>query len=119
MAATTHKARTPSLDRPAETNGATLATAHADWRNAGYQAFALRVALTIAPIAFWIDTFFTIMVDWPVYLARGSTTSRPRRAGAHVLRRSREIFAGLVVAQVPLRRLSRCRLAPAGSSSSS
>jgi uncharacterized membrane protein YphA (DoxX/SURF4 family) len=35
-----------------------------------YQAFALlRIAFTIAPIAFGLDKFFNVMVDWPVYLA--------------------------------------------------
>jgi uncharacterized membrane protein YphA (DoxX/SURF4 family) len=35
-----------------------------------YQAFALlRIAFTVAPIAFGLDKFFNVMVDWPVYLA--------------------------------------------------
>ena len=34
------------------------------------QAYAiLRAAFTIAPIAFGLDKFFNVMVDWPVYLA--------------------------------------------------
>jgi uncharacterized membrane protein YphA (DoxX/SURF4 family) len=46
------------------------AVAHADWRDARYQAYALlRLAFTVAPIAFGIDKFFNVMVDWPRYLA--------------------------------------------------
>src|SRR3954451_18915446 len=36
----------------------------------GYQAFwMLRIAFTVAPIAFGIDKFANVMVDWPKYLA--------------------------------------------------
>ena len=43
---------------------------HADWRDARYQAFALlRIAFTVAPIAFGLDKFFNVLVDWPIYLA--------------------------------------------------
>jgi hypothetical protein len=39
-------------------------------REAGYQAFVLlRIAFTVAPIAFGLDKFFNVMVDWPIYLA--------------------------------------------------
>src|SRR4051794_29615822 len=45
-------------------------TARADWSDARYQAFALmRLAFTVAPIAFGLDKFFNVMVDWPQYLA--------------------------------------------------
>ena len=37
-------------------------------REAGYQAFVL-LAFTVAPIAFGLDKFFNVMVDWPIYLA--------------------------------------------------
>ena len=38
--------------------------------DAGYQAFLLlRLAFTVAPIAFGVDKFFDVMVDWPQYLA--------------------------------------------------
>jgi uncharacterized membrane protein YphA (DoxX/SURF4 family) len=41
-----------------------------DWGDARYQAFfLLRVAFTVAPIAFGIDKFFNILVHWPDYLA--------------------------------------------------
>jgi uncharacterized membrane protein YphA (DoxX/SURF4 family) len=46
------------------------AVERADWGDARYQAFMLmRVAFTVAPIAFGIDKFFNGMVDWPQYLA--------------------------------------------------
>ena len=35
-----------------------------------YQAFVLlRIAFTVAPIAFGLDKFFNVMVDWEGYLA--------------------------------------------------
>jgi hypothetical protein len=53
-----------SLDR------ADAAGVSADWRDPRYQAFALMwLAFTVAPIAFGLDKFFNVMVDWPVYLA--------------------------------------------------
>jgi DoxX len=39
-------------------------------REAGYQAYVmLRVAFTVAPIAFGLDKFFNVLTDWPRYLA--------------------------------------------------
>jgi uncharacterized membrane protein YphA (DoxX/SURF4 family) len=39
-------------------------------RDAGYQGYLmLRVAFTVAPIAFGLDKFFNVLVDWPIYLA--------------------------------------------------
>jgi hypothetical protein len=71
---------------------ATAEGARANWRDARYQAFALmRLTFTIAPIAFGLDKFFNVMVDWPIYLApwindiaRTSCTSsaRPRSSPA-------------------------------------
>jgi uncharacterized membrane protein YphA (DoxX/SURF4 family) len=41
-----------------------------DLRDPRYQAFALmRLAFCVAPIAFGLDKFFNILVDWPIYLA--------------------------------------------------
>jgi hypothetical protein len=54
----------------ASANGGTGTGASNDWRDPRYQAFALmRLAFTVAPIAFGLDKFFNVMVDWPVYLA--------------------------------------------------
>jgi hypothetical protein len=56
-------------DRAGSANGVP-ADAPADRRDPRYQAFALlRLAFTVAPIAFGLDKFFNLMVDWPTYLA--------------------------------------------------
>ena len=40
------------------------------WNDARYQAFVLlRLAFTVAPIAFGLDKFWNQMVYWPKYLA--------------------------------------------------
>src|SRR5215207_9211433 len=53
--------------------GASAASSRARPRlrgDAGYQAFLmLRIAFAVAPIAFGLDKFFNVMVDWPQYLA--------------------------------------------------
>jgi uncharacterized membrane protein YphA (DoxX/SURF4 family) len=65
-----HQRRHPMsavTDRAAVPTGASRATDHRDGR---YQAFALmRLAFTVAPIAFGLDKFFNVLVDWPQYLA--------------------------------------------------
>ena len=57
-----------ALSRPgAATPGRTLDAVRND---AGYQAFLLlRIAFAVAPIAFGLDKFFNVLVDWPIYLA--------------------------------------------------
>jgi uncharacterized membrane protein YphA (DoxX/SURF4 family) len=68
--ATTAQERIPTHDRIASANGGGAATVPADWRDPRYQAFALlRLAFTVAPIAFGLDKFFNVMVHWPNYLA--------------------------------------------------
>ena len=70
MAATAPQQPTSTYDRAAASNGGRGAVAGADWRDPRYQAFTLlRIALTVAPIAFGLDKFFNVMVDWPNYLA--------------------------------------------------
>jgi hypothetical protein len=62
MSTVTH----PSSSPP----GADAAPVPATRDDAGYQAFMLlRVAFTVAPIAFGLDKFFNVMTDWPQYLA--------------------------------------------------
>src|SRR3954452_23814855 len=66
MAATTRTAprATPERVSPAPRDAA------ADPRDPRYQAFLLlRIAFTVAPIAFGLDKFFNVLVDWPTYLA--------------------------------------------------
>src|SRR3954451_16802532 len=61
---------TASTAAPSTTAPTTRAGARADWSDARFQAFALlRIAFTVAPMAFGLDKFFNVMVDWPQYLA--------------------------------------------------
>jgi uncharacterized membrane protein YphA (DoxX/SURF4 family) len=55
---------------PVSSKNGNVTTARADWRDPRYQAYALmRLAFIVAPIAFGLDKFFNVMVDWPQYLA--------------------------------------------------
>jgi uncharacterized membrane protein YphA (DoxX/SURF4 family) len=90
-----------ALSRPgAATPGRTIAAARND---AGYEAFLLlRIAFAIAPIAFGLDKFFDVMVDWSTYLAPWIDdivpgTARQAMYGIGVI----EIVAGLAVALKP------------------
>jgi hypothetical protein len=71
--------------------------------DAGYQAFLLlRITFAIAPLAFGLDKFFDVMVDWSTYLAPWIDDVVPGSAdqamhGVGVI----EIVAGLVVALEP------------------
>jgi hypothetical protein len=70
----------------------------------GYQAFVmLRVAFAVAPIAFGLDKFFNVLVDWPIYLAPWIDDIAPGSAqdfmyAVGVI----EIAAGVLVAVKPL-----------------
>jgi uncharacterized membrane protein YphA (DoxX/SURF4 family) len=69
----------------------------------GYQAYLLlRLAFTVAPIAFGLDKFFNILVDWTQYLAPWINDILPGDAGdaMHVVG-AIEITAGLLVALKP------------------
>jgi hypothetical protein len=68
-----------------------------------FQAFALlRVAFTVAPIAFGVDKFFNGMVDWEKYLAPWINRLMPGTAHSFMLFVGIvEIVAGLVVAAKP------------------
>jgi uncharacterized membrane protein YphA (DoxX/SURF4 family) len=69
MAATPQQ-HTSTYRQTAPPSVGNVARARADWHDARYQAFALmRLAFTVAPIAFGLDKFFNVMVDWPNYLA--------------------------------------------------
>jgi uncharacterized membrane protein YphA (DoxX/SURF4 family) len=69
----------------------------------GYQAFMLlRVAFAVAPIAFGLDKFFNITVDWTQYLAPWINDILPGDAhDAMHLVGVIEIVAGLAVALKP------------------
>jgi uncharacterized membrane protein YphA (DoxX/SURF4 family) len=69
----------------------------------GYQAFLLlRLAFAVAPIAFGLDKFFNIMVDWTQYLAPWIDDILPGDAhDAMHLVGAIEIVAGVAVALRP------------------
>ncbi|EHN11624.1 hypothetical protein PAI11_15010 [Patulibacter medicamentivorans] len=61
-----------SIDLPADPlpQPRALPASSAVARDAGYQAFLmLRLAFAVAPIAFGLDKFLDVLVDWPIYLA--------------------------------------------------
>jgi len=88
----------------APTGVPTAASVHRDWRNDPVeQAFwLLRIGFTVAPIAFGLDKFFHVLVNWDRYLAPVITRNTPGTAhqvmyAVGVI----EIVAGLVVALRP------------------
>jgi hypothetical protein len=76
---------------------------NAEWHDAHYQAFALlRLAFTVAPIAFGVDKFFNVLVDWPVYLAPWINDIAPGSGQDFMyLVGAIEILAGVAVALKP------------------
>ena len=78
-------------------------TAAADWHDARYQAFVLmRVAFAVAPIAFGLDKFFNVLVDWPIYLAPWIDDLAPGSAQDFMyVVGAIEIVAGVLVALKP------------------
>jgi uncharacterized membrane protein YphA (DoxX/SURF4 family) len=103
MATTTHPDRTSAFDRAAAPTRGTITHDRADWRDARYQAFALmRLAFTVAPIAFGLDKFFNVMVDWPVYLAPWINDIAPGTGQEFMyFVGATEILAGIAVALKP------------------
>ena len=103
MAATTIQERTSAYEHTTSPNGTNGAVARADWRDARYQAFALmRLAFTVAPIAFGIDKFFNVMVHWPNYLAPWINDIAPGTAQQFMyFVGGTEILAGIIVALKP------------------
>src|SRR3954454_5077108 len=86
------------------------ARVHETQRSAGalradpaYQAFTLlRIAFTVAPIAFGLDKFFNVLVDWETYLAPWINRLMPGTAHSFMLLVGIvEIVAGLAVALKP------------------
>jgi uncharacterized membrane protein YphA (DoxX/SURF4 family) len=89
-------------DHPAPPSG-DVAVASADWRDPRYQAFALmRLTFTVAPIAFGIDKFSNVLVDWPTYLAPWINDIAPGSGQDFMyFVGAIEILAGLAVALKP------------------
>jgi len=71
--------------------------------DAGRQAFQmLRFLFTVAPIAFGVDKFFNVLVDWPTYLAPWIDDIAPGSGQDFMYAVGVvEIVAGLVVALKP------------------
>ena len=103
MATTTHHKGATAHAGVASSNGGIGAGSRADWRDPRYQAFALmRVAFTVAPIAFGLDKFFNVLVDWPVYLAPWINDIAPGSAQDFMyFVGATEILAGVIVALKP------------------
>ncbi len=68
-----------------------------------HQAFLLlRTLFTVAPIAFGLDKFFNVLVDWPTYLAPWIDRIVPGSAQqAMYVVGTIEIVAGILVAIMP------------------
>jgi uncharacterized membrane protein YphA (DoxX/SURF4 family) len=103
MAVTSGRQATSRPGRAPSSNGGLASAAPADWRDARYQAFALlRIAFTVAPIAFGLDKFFNVMVEWPTYLAPWINDIAPGSGQDFMyLVGAIEIVAGLAVALKP------------------
>jgi len=72
-------------------------------REAGYQAYLmLRLAFAVAPIAFGLDKFLNVLVDWPIYLAPWINDIAPGSGQDFMyLVGAVEILAGVLVAIKP------------------
>jgi hypothetical protein len=83
--------------------GGDVVPARADWRDPRYQAFSLmRLAFTVAPIAFGLDKFFNVMVQWPNYLAPWIDDIAPGTGQQFMyFVGPTEILAGVIVALKP------------------
>jgi hypothetical protein len=95
----------PAIDQPLAQSPRTGGTAVASLRTAepAYQAFwLLRIAFTVAPIAFGADKFANVMVHWPKYLAPWVNDIVPGTAQQAMYAVGVvEIVAGLVVLLKP------------------
>ncbi len=103
MAATRGQQSTSRPGLAPASNGGVTAGAQADWSDAGYQAFALlRIAFVVAPIAFGLDKFFNVLVEWPTYLAPWINDIAPGSGQDFMyLVGAIEIVAGVAVALKP------------------
>ena len=103
MAAIRGQQPTSRRGHAAALNDGAVSVEHADWRDARYQAFTLlRLAFTLAPIAFGLDKFFNVLVDWPIYLAPWINDIAPGSGQDFMyLVGGVEIVAGVLVAIKP------------------
>ena len=104
MATRTRPASRATIERaPAAPPAGAPTAAVADRHDPRYQAFLLlRLAFTVAPIAFGLDKFFNVLVDWPTYLAPWIDDIAPGSAqGFMYFVGAVEILAGIIVALKP------------------
>ena len=103
MSATSIQERPAAHGQARPSANGSVSPARADWRDPRYQAFALmRLAFTVAPIAFGLDKFFNVMVDWPIYLAPWINDIAPGSGQDFMyLVGGVEILAGVLVAIKP------------------
>jgi uncharacterized membrane protein YphA (DoxX/SURF4 family) len=101
--APTLKRSTSAYEQSSSSNGGGVADGRADWRDPRYQAYALmRFAFIVAPIAFGLDKFWNVMVDWPQYLAPWINDIAPGSGQDFMyFVGGTEIVAGLLVALKP------------------
>ena len=83
--------------------GANGSVARSRWQDPRYQAYALlRLVFVVAPIAFGLDKFFDVLVDWPMYLAPWIDDIAPGSAEDFMyVVGGIEILAGVLVAAAP------------------
>jgi uncharacterized membrane protein YphA (DoxX/SURF4 family) len=103
MPSTTGQAPASRPGRPAALDTTNGSIAKPGWGDPRYQAFALlRLTFAVAPIAFGLDKFFDVMVDWPMYLAPWIDDIAPGSAQDFMyLVGGIEILAGVLVAVAP------------------
>jgi hypothetical protein len=96
-------ASTATLRAPAPATRDLRPATSADWSDPRYQAFAImRLAFTVAPIAFGVDKYFNVMVHWPKYLAPWINNIAPGSGQDFMyFVGAVEILAGIVVAIKP------------------
>ena len=97
MAVTTPRRHAPAYE---SSRAGTIPT---DWSDPRYQAFSMmRLAFTVAPIAFGLDKFFNEMVHWPNYLAPWINDIVPGTGQEFMyVVGAIEILAGIIVALKP------------------
>lgn len=103
MAIARPREHAPAYDHVPSPNGGNGSAVDAGWHDPRYHAFALlRVAFTVAPIAFGLDKFFNVMVDWPIYLAPWINDVAPGTGQQFMyVVGATEILAGVAVALKP------------------
>ena len=92
-----------ALTAPQQSAAPAIEPVTSAWSDPRYQAFALlRLGFTVAPIAFGLDKFFNVMVDWPIYLAPWINDIAPGSGQDFMyLVGAVEILAGVLVAIKP------------------